>query len=276
MMVASPRCLCWCGRIAGVAHWKFASGPWYVTESWPPGRIYRTFPNYQLACECHAKHICRWVVFAWLRWRDARGHIIIKDSPAEGTVRRKVAGTTGLGCPVEMSQRSVVSVGPNRTSWRTGPDVAVWYVAISLSFRWAAAMAVKSTPGSKLSITLMMARDSATAMRLLFPAMCLILVVYSDIAARWRCCRDDQGIPWWKQMWVACGLWKLCRPIPRGNNGSVTLSGKGSGAHDLMHCIFVQGVWVAGWRKLVAATSHWRAARVQRPLLLLKHRQWWL
>ena len=29
-------------------------------------------------------------------------------------------------------------------------------------------------------------------MRLFFPVMCLMLVVYSDITARWRCCRADQ------------------------------------------------------------------------------------
>ena len=51
------------------------------------------------------------------------------------TVRRKAAGMTGLGSPVEMSQRSVVCVGTNWTSWSTSMDVAVWYVAISLSFR---------------------------------------------------------------------------------------------------------------------------------------------
>ena len=54
-------------------------------------------------------------------------------------------------------------------------------------------MAVKSTPGSKLITAFMMVRDSASAMRLLFPAMCLILVVYSDIVARWRCCQADHG-----------------------------------------------------------------------------------
>ena len=49
------------------------------------------------------------------------------------TVRQKVAGTTGLGCPVEMSQRSMVSVGTNWMSWRTSLDVAEWYVSISPS-----------------------------------------------------------------------------------------------------------------------------------------------
>ena len=53
-------------------------------------------------------------------------------------------------------------------------------------------MAVKSNPGSKLC-TVMMVRDNAPATRLFFHAMCLILVVYSDIAVRWRCCRADQG-----------------------------------------------------------------------------------
>ena len=41
------------------------------------------------------------------------------------TVRLNVAGTTGLGCPVGMSQSSMVSVGPNWTSWSTSLDVAV-------------------------------------------------------------------------------------------------------------------------------------------------------
>ena len=49
--------------------------------------------------------------------------------------QRQVARTTGFGCPMKMSKRSVVSVGPNWTSWITSLGVAVWYVAIPQSFR---------------------------------------------------------------------------------------------------------------------------------------------
>lgn len=34
-------------------------------------------------------------------------------------------------------------------------------------------------------------RQSATT--LLFPLMCLISIVNSDMKARWHCCRNDQG-----------------------------------------------------------------------------------
>ena len=51
-------------------------------------------------------------------------------------------------------------------------------------------MAEKSTPGCA---ALMEIRERASATVLLFPAMCLIHVVYSDIAVRCRCCLADQG-----------------------------------------------------------------------------------
>lgn len=49
----------------------------------------------------------------------------------------------------------------------------------------------ESTPGSNLCTALIIVRASATS--LLFPAMCLLQVVYSDIAAMWRYCRVDHG-----------------------------------------------------------------------------------
>ena len=42
-------------------------------------------------------------------------------------------------------------------------------------------------------MALIIARDSASATTLVFPEICLMSVVNSDMAARWRCCLAYHG-----------------------------------------------------------------------------------
>lgn len=76
-------------------------------------------------------------------------------------------------------------VGTNGTSRSTNQGMAVRYNSISLSSHRAEAMAMKSNLRSKLCTVLTMDDDARqnVCMKLLFPVVCLIQVVYSDITA---------------------------------------------------------------------------------------------
>ena len=69
-------------------------------------------------------------------------------------------------------------------------------------------MAEKSTPDSSWCAALMVIRESASATVLLFPAMCLMQVVYSDIAVSCLCCLADQGSETFAKAKVS-GLWSV-------------------------------------------------------------------
>ena len=74
--------------------------------------------------------------FCVARWGGGGGGGRREERPfiTSKIVRRMVAGTIGLGCPVEMSPRNMVSGWPNWMSWSTSPDMAMRYAAFSMSF----------------------------------------------------------------------------------------------------------------------------------------------
>ena len=91
---------------------------------------------------------------------------------------------------LQSSERPVVPMG---TSCRVMPVIDVRYSCVSLSACWAVAIAEKSIPSSVGPIALREQRDRASAMTLAFPEMCLMSVVHSEIAVKWRCWPADHG-----------------------------------------------------------------------------------
>ena len=88
------------------------------------------------------------------------------------------SGTTGLGWPVEVSQRIVFQLPPNGTSSSWRPDRAVRCACTSGSVFWLGAISSKFIPSGVDSIAVL---ESASASRLCLPCTCRILVVNSKM-----------------------------------------------------------------------------------------------